>query len=66
MLENEESNADYWLQPETKTKMLQIVEFELISNKAEEISGKDSGVKYMFQQKNHDELKLMFDIFKRD
>lgn len=67
MLENEENNADYWLQPETKTKMLQIVEYELITNKAEEISNKDSsGVKHMFQQKNSEELKLMFDIFKRD
>ena len=66
MLENEEANADYWLQPETKTKMLKIVEMELITKMAEAISSKDSGCVYMFEQKNLNELKLLYDIFKRD
>ena len=48
MLENEEANADYWLQPETKTKMLKIVENELITKMAEAVSSKDSGCVYMF------------------
>lgn len=40
----EETNADYWLQPETKTKMLRIVEQELISKVAGEVCEKeDSG-----------------------
>lgn len=66
MLENEEANAEYWLQPETKTKMLKIVENELITKMAEAVSSKDSGCVYMFQQKNLDELKLLYEIFKRD
>ena len=48
MLENEEANAEYWLQPETKTKMLKIVEMELITKMAEAVSSKDSGCVYMF------------------
>jgi hypothetical protein len=49
MLENEEANAEYWLQPETKTKMLKIVEMELITKMAEMVSSKDSGCVYMFE-----------------
>ena len=66
MLENEEANADFWLQPETKTKMLKIVENELITKMAEAVSSKENGCVYMFQQKHLDELKLLYDIFKRD
>ena len=65
-LENEETNADYWLQPETKLKMLRIVENELITKLADSVSAKDSGVVSMLQQKNKEELKLMFDVFRRD
>jgi len=32
---NEENNADYWLQPETKPKMLQKVEYEVVTKPAE-------------------------------
>ena len=46
-LENEELNADTWLQPETKIKMLKIVEREMITNMAESVASKDSGVVYM-------------------
>jgi len=46
-LDNEELNADYWLQPETKIKMLRIVENELITKMAESVAAKDSGVVYM-------------------
>ena len=66
MLTNEEENADFWLQPETKTKMLKIVETELITKMAEVVSSKETGCVYMFQQKNLNELKLMFDVFRRD
>ena len=51
-LENEELNADYWLQPETKLKMLKIVEKEMITHMAESIASKESGVVYMLSQKN--------------
>ena len=65
-LQNEEANADFWLQTETKSKMLKIVELELITKMAEAVSSKDTGCVYMFQQKNLDELKLLYEIFKRD
>ena len=65
-LTNEEDNADYWLQPETRTKMLQIVERELVTQMAESVASKDTGCVFMFNQKNLEELKLMFDVFSRD
>lgn len=65
-LANEENNADYWLQPETKTKMLKIAENELITKMAEAVSSKDTGCVHMFEQKNLQELKLLFEVFKRD
>lgn len=46
--------------------MLKIVVLETISKMADSVSSKDTGCVHMFQQKNLDELKLMFDIFKRD
>ena len=66
MLQNEEDNADYWLQSETKTKMLKIVVAETISKMADAVSSKDTGCVHMFEQRNLDELKLMYEIFKRD
>ena len=47
-LRHEEENADYWLQPETKGKMLKIVENELITKKAESVVEKETGCEYMF------------------
>ena len=46
--------------------MLKIVEMELITKMAEMVSSKESGCVYMFEQKNLNELKLLYDIFKRD
>lgn len=46
--------------------MLRIVENELITKMADSVSAKDSGVVSMLQQKNKEELKLMFDVFRRD
>lgn len=46
--------------------MLRIVENELITKLADSVSAKDSGVVSMLQQKNKEELKLMFDVFRRD
>ena len=50
---HEEHNADFWLQAETKPKMLKIVENELITKKAESVADKDTGCTYMFK---HSEL----------
>ena len=46
--------------------MLNIVVNELISKMADEVSSKDTGCIYMFQHKRLEELKLLFDVFKRD
>ena len=46
--------------------MLKIVEGELISQMAEQVSNKDSGCDYMFKNQRLDELKLMYSVFKRD
>ena len=46
--------------------MLNIVVSELITKQANEVSEKDTGCVYMFQNKRLEELKLLFNIFKRD
>ena len=46
--------------------MLKIVENELISKMAEAVASKDTGIVHMLTQKNLEELKLLFEIFKRD
>ena len=46
-LKKEEENADYWLQPETKPKMLIIVEKEMITNYAEPVVEKETGCAFM-------------------
>ena len=46
--------------------MLKIVVAETISKMADSVSSKDTGCVHMFEQRNLDELKLMYEIFKRD
>ena len=47
-LGHEEARADYWLQSETKSKVMKKVEIELITKKAEAIVSKDTGCASMF------------------
>jgi len=47
-LTKEEENADLWLQPETKAKILKRIENELITKKADLVVEKDTGCDYMF------------------
>lgn len=47
-LNHEEERADYWLQSETKSKVLKKVEAELITKKAEAVVQKDTGCASMF------------------
>ena len=54
------------LQSETRPKLLKAVENELITKKAEQVLEKDTGCKYMFQNKILEDLKLLYDCFKRD
>lgn len=65
-LTHEEMNADYWLQPETKPKMLQKVENEVVTKPAESVVEKDTGCRYMFEHSRLDELKLLYKVLKRD
>lgn len=65
-LEKETENAEYWLQTESKSKVMALVERELITQQAESVCNKDTGCVYMFENKRLDELKLMFRIFRRD
>jgi len=38
------------LQPETKPKLLKVVEMELITNKYENVLDKDTGIRYMLKE----------------
>lgn len=61
----EEERADYFLQPETKKKLLTIIEHEIIEKQAEKLVDKDTGCSQMFLHKKLEELGLMFRVFKR-
>lgn len=62
----EEENAVYWLQQETTSKLLQRIEKELITEKAEALIEKETGCEYMFMNSRLSELALMYKILKRD
>ena len=57
---NEESNADYWLQPETRPNLVKILDKELITNQAQQLITKESGVTHMLEQCSVQELKSLF------
>ena len=77
-LTNEEANAELWLhtQPPDADKrevrqsttelMKAIVIEEMVSKRAQEVSEKETGCTHMFEQRNINELKLLFEVFKRD
>jgi hypothetical protein len=53
-IKKEEDNSDYFFQPETKSKILEITLKEAVENKAEQLTLKDTGCKYMFNEKKLD------------
>ena len=63
----EEFNADFWLQAQTKPKMLKIVIQELVTDKAHAVVEKAPGGVIDFLR-NHDlaKLQLLFNTFKRN
>jgi hypothetical protein len=61
----EEERANYYLQPETKSKLLNVVHTEVVEKQAQNLVDKDTGCDQMFQHKKLDELALMYKIFKR-
>ena len=63
----EEYNADFWLQAQTKPKMLEIVIKELVTDKAHAVVEKSpSGVLDFLKQQELSKLQLLFNIFKRN
>ena len=48
---NEETNADFWLEAQTKPKVISICVNELITNMADKVVDKEMGVAYFFKQK---------------
>ena len=66
LFNQEEQNADYWLPNESKKAVIRILARELVSKRAESVIEKESGALYMFQNNRLKELKLMYNVFKRD
>ena len=64
-LRKEEERADYFLQPETKDRLLNVIHKKIIEDQAQHLVDKDTGCEAMFQHKKLDELELMYQIFLR-
>lgn len=62
----EENLADFLLQAESKPKLLKRVEVELISKRYDQVLEKDTGCKHMFTHGLLEDLKLMYNCFRRD
>ena len=50
-LKKEEDNADNFLQPETKQKMIDITLREVVENQAEALTNMASGCEFMFNER---------------
>ena len=61
----EEERANYFLQPETKPKLLEVIHNEILEKHAQNLVEKDTGCEQMFLHSKLDELELMYRIFKR-
>ena len=64
-LQKEEDNCNYFLQETSKSKILEVVQTELIEKKAEMVTLKDSGCKFMFNERKVDQLTIMYKVFFR-
>ena len=62
----EELNADFWLQEQTKPKVVTIFVKELITDMAQAVVNKVSGVLEFFKQQHLEKLRLLFTVFSRD
>jgi cullin 3 len=62
---HEENYCATLFQPETKAKLMHVVEQQLISNQRQIIVDKETGCKYMIENKRVDELRLMYKCFVR-
>lgn len=64
-LRKEEERADYYLQPETKDRLLNVIHKQIIEHQAQHLVDKDTGCDSMFKHKKQEELELMYRIFLR-
>lgn len=65
-LVKEELNANYFLQEQTKAKVIDIVLRKAVENQAEPLTNKQgTGCEFMFESKKLDQLKLMYNVFNR-
>ena len=53
-LQKEETNADFYLQEQTKPKIINIVLTQCVENKAEDLSNMEMGCEYMFNNRKLD------------
>jgi cullin 3 len=61
----EEERANFFLQAETKPKLLNTIQAEIIEKQAQNLVDKDTGCDQMFTHKKLEELALMYRIYKR-
>ena len=64
-LKKEEENADFFLQHDTKPRIIQIVLKVAVEDKAEALTLKESGCEYMFNERKIEELTMMYNVFSR-
>ena len=65
-MEREETNADFWLQLQTKKKVVDIGVKAMITDMAQAVVDKENGVVQFFKEKSLDKLHLLFNVFSRD
>ena len=64
-LAKEEQNCISYYQPETKQKLMNTIQAEIIEKQAQHLVEKSTGCDNMFTHKKLDELALMYRIYKR-
>lgn len=64
-LGKEEDNSNYFLQPESKYRIIDIVLRETIQTHAEALTQKPSGCTLMFEEHQIEKLKLIYNIFSK-
>lgn len=64
--DQEENYCTNFLQPETRPKLINRVLKELITNRSQQILEKDTGCRYMIENRREDELRLLYKCFSRD
>lgn len=65
-LEDEDRRLNTYLDRSSEQELRAVVQRELILNTAPRLVDMDSGCKAMFHNKKHDELTLMFKLFRRE